>query len=282
MEKKKILICYYYKESHTINTDFPKSQVQNMSFFHQNHNNLSVPTNDPQIKMMNPPTPVRACVHTIEDGNITSAHEAQVVATPTFSDTPSPSINASVGASFMLQPVPLHKKASMKHAIVNPTRTSSIQKLPKPPLTPLVIPPTPSRTSSASPISINITPTRTSSIQHQQLTPATLTPGSTYSLHSPLTGSPLTPNNAHTMPSINSNKKQSMLPGGAEYHVQEGIKFHELGKLEQATEQFRLASNLDLPIGMFLYGISLRHGWVRRKKIDCYTFVYLLIVISGL
>jgi hypothetical protein len=68
------------------------------------------------------------------------------------------------------------------------------------------------------------------------------------------------------MPSINSNKKQSMLPGGAEYHVQEGIKFHELGKLEQATEQFRLASNLDLPIGMFLYGISLRHGWVRKKN----------------
>ncbi|KAI8886605.1 HCP-like protein [Backusella circina FSU 941] len=273
-----------YLEPNVASTEFPKSPVPNMSFFHQQHeNNLSVPMNDVQIKMMNPPTPVRACVHIIDSDDMTSAHQAHLVATPTFSDTPSPSISESVGASFMLQPVPLHKKVSTKQTIPNPTRTSSIQKLPKPPLTPLVIPPTPNRTTSSSasssPLSINMTPTRTSSIQHhqQQLTPATLTPSSTYSPHSPLTSSPLTPNNATMIPPVNShnnNKTKSMLPGGAEYHVLEGIKFHELGQLEQATEQFRLASDLDLPIGMFLYGISLRHGW-GCKKSEHSAFQYL-------
>lgn len=48
----------------------------------------------------------------------------------------------------------------------------------------------------------------------------------------------------------------------AERLVHEGIKFHEAGKLEQATDMFKLASNLNLPIAMFLYGVSLRHGWV--------------------
>lgn len=44
-------------------------------------------------------------------------------------------------------------------------------------------------------------------------------------------------------------------------HVQAGIEHHELGQLEKATHYFRLAAKEDCPIGMFLYGISLRHGW---------------------
>ncbi|ORZ00175.1 hypothetical protein BCR43DRAFT_468194 [Syncephalastrum racemosum] len=44
-------------------------------------------------------------------------------------------------------------------------------------------------------------------------------------------------------------------------HVQKGIEFHELGQLEKATHHFRLAAKDESPVGMFLYGISLRHGW---------------------
>ncbi|KAI8992294.1 hypothetical protein BDB01DRAFT_841631 [Pilobolus umbonatus] len=44
-------------------------------------------------------------------------------------------------------------------------------------------------------------------------------------------------------------------------HIQKGIEFHELGQLEKATHYFRLAAREGCPIGMFLYGISLRHGW---------------------
>jgi hypothetical protein len=62
-------------------------------------------------------------------------------------------------------------------------------------------------------------------------------------------------------------KKQSLKPTGeAERLVHEGIKQHEMGKLEQATELFKQASITELPIAMFLYGVSLRHGWVRFYK----------------
>jgi TPR repeat protein len=43
--------------------------------------------------------------------------------------------------------------------------------------------------------------------------------------------------------------------------VQKGIAHHEAGELEQATECFRRAAEMSNPNGMFLYGISLRHGW---------------------
>ncbi|KAI9315260.1 hypothetical protein BX666DRAFT_2019903 [Dichotomocladium elegans] len=46
-----------------------------------------------------------------------------------------------------------------------------------------------------------------------------------------------------------------------DHHVQRGIEFHELGELEKATHHFRLCAKEGSPIGMFLYGISLRHGW---------------------
>ncbi|RKP06194.1 hypothetical protein THASP1DRAFT_18771 [Thamnocephalis sphaerospora] len=43
--------------------------------------------------------------------------------------------------------------------------------------------------------------------------------------------------------------------------VQLGIKCHEAGDLEQATNYFKRAAEMSNPNGMFLYGISLRHGW---------------------
>lgn len=47
-----------------------------------------------------------------------------------------------------------------------------------------------------------------------------------------------------------------------ETFVQEGIIFHEKGQLEKATSLFRIAAEKENPLGMFLYGVSLRHGWV--------------------
>lgn len=61
------------------------------------------------------------------------------------------------------------------------------------------------------------------------------------------------------------NNKQFVRLSEAEAHVQKGIKYHEGGQLEKATQHFRAAADRDSPMGMFLYGISLRHGWVSKK-----------------
>lgn len=58
------------------------------------------------------------------------------------------------------------------------------------------------------------------------------------------------------------NNKQFKQMSDAEAHVQKGIRYHEGGQLEKATQHFRAAADRDSPMGMFLYGISLRHGWV--------------------
>jgi hypothetical protein len=74
------------------------------------------------------------------------------------------------------------------------------------------------------------------------------------------------------------HKKQSILPdNAAERLVHQGIKFHEAGKLEQATEMFKQASAMDLPIAMFLYGVSIRHGWV----INFNSLIYNISFIIG-
>lgn len=126
----------------------------------------------------------------------------------------------------------------------------------QPPLPPLVIPPTTHNSV------LMTTPTRTSSMM-KDTTPINFvhtpggvsTPGSCRS-----TDSPYTPKQTTLSP---SSKKQSFLPDNeAERLLHQGIKYHEAGKLEEATLLFKQASNLDLPIALFLYGISLRHGWV--------------------
>lgn len=46
--------------------------------------------------------------------------------------------------------------------------------------------------------------------------------------------------------------------------IQNGIRLHEKGQLEKATHEFRRAAAEDAPMGMFFYGLSLRHGWVNE------------------
>ncbi|ORX96983.1 HCP-like protein, partial [Basidiobolus meristosporus CBS 931.73] len=44
-------------------------------------------------------------------------------------------------------------------------------------------------------------------------------------------------------------------------YVQKAIYCHERNELEKAAHFFRLAACQGSPVGLFLYGISLRHGW---------------------
>ncbi|KAK9720090.1 hypothetical protein K7432_004351 [Basidiobolus ranarum] len=53
-------------------------------------------------------------------------------------------------------------------------------------------------------------------------------------------------------------------PNSSEFvedYIRRAIEHHEKGELEKATELFRIAAEKSSPLGMFLYGISLRHGW---------------------
>ncbi|ORZ16326.1 hypothetical protein BCR42DRAFT_451289 [Absidia repens] len=63
-----------------------------------------------------------------------------------------------------------------------------------------------------------------------------------------------------------SGKKKDEPVSEGEALLLEGIKYHESGKLEQATYYFHKASQLQLPMAMFFYGVSLRHGWGCQKN----------------
>lgn len=48
----------------------------------------------------------------------------------------------------------------------------------------------------------------------------------------------------------------------ADEYLQLGVQYHESGQLEKATHYWRMAAERDHPLGLFFYGIALRHGWV--------------------
>lgn len=318
----------YYQNNNDYSSKEPYipslSPVPNMNYFHnqqqhqqQQHNT----THDFEIRIMNQPKSVKSNVQYI----VEEEHPIQVQ--QAYLDTPQPSVavydyyQPSNNNSFSLQPVPFNKKVnnstcpaptatkSSSSSSNSNNNTTQSSRLPKPPLTPLVIPPTPVR-SSSSPNRTFMTPTRTSSIQNlhnDYHSPASATtPGSSRSLNSPnssglspFTASPCTPSPNTLLPhnmlpsplggnyiqqlqppqqqqsGTNKHKKHSFMPdSAAEKCVHEGIKFHEAGKLEQATDMFRQASNMDFPMGMFLYGVSLRHGWGCKKN-EHLAFQYL-------
>ncbi|KAI8601112.1 hypothetical protein EDD21DRAFT_305637 [Dissophora ornata] len=51
------------------------------------------------------------------------------------------------------------------------------------------------------------------------------------------------------------------MPERAEDYVRQGIEFHESGDISKATHYFRTAAELGDPVGMLMYGLSVRHGW---------------------
>lgn len=44
--------------------------------------------------------------------------------------------------------------------------------------------------------------------------------------------------------------------------IQRGIQYHENGDVDRATAEFKHAAEEGSPMGMFFYGLALRHGWV--------------------
>ncbi|KAI8978149.1 hypothetical protein BDB01DRAFT_697902, partial [Pilobolus umbonatus] len=44
-------------------------------------------------------------------------------------------------------------------------------------------------------------------------------------------------------------------------YLQLGMKYHEEGQLEKATYYWRLSAQGGSALGLFFYGIALRHGW---------------------
>jgi len=67
-----------------------------------------------------------------------------------------------------------------------------------------------------------------------------------------------TSNNLPISPTLTSpNTRQNQ----ADEFIQQAIQFHEANELEKATYYFKLAADKDSPLGLFLYGIALRHGW---------------------
>ncbi|KAF9426029.1 hypothetical protein BGZ76_002961 [Entomortierella beljakovae] len=51
------------------------------------------------------------------------------------------------------------------------------------------------------------------------------------------------------------------MPEKAEDFVRQGIEFHEIGDTAKATHFFRTAAELGDPVGMLMFGLSVRHGW---------------------
>ncbi|ORZ28935.1 hypothetical protein BCR41DRAFT_376284 [Lobosporangium transversale] len=51
------------------------------------------------------------------------------------------------------------------------------------------------------------------------------------------------------------------MPEKAEDYVRQGIELHENGDISKATNYFRIAAELGDPVGMLMYGLSVRHGW---------------------
>ncbi|KAF8985711.1 hypothetical protein BGZ46_002456 [Entomortierella lignicola] len=51
------------------------------------------------------------------------------------------------------------------------------------------------------------------------------------------------------------------MPEKAEDYVRQGIEYHEIGDIGKATFFFRTAAELGDPVGMLMYGLSVRHGW---------------------
>ncbi|KAI7832750.1 hypothetical protein BC939DRAFT_391036 [Gamsiella multidivaricata] len=51
------------------------------------------------------------------------------------------------------------------------------------------------------------------------------------------------------------------MPEQAEDYVRQGIEFHEIGEISKATHYFRTAAEIGDPVGMLMYGLSVRHGW---------------------
>ncbi|CAO3657457.1 unnamed protein product [Mucor hiemalis] len=65
--------------------------------------------------------------------------------------------------------------------------------------------------------------------------------------------------------SVNQDQRSITVDDSADY-LQLGMKYHEKGELEKATHYWRLSAESGSPLGLFFYGIALRHGWGCKKN----------------
>ncbi|KAF9414061.1 hypothetical protein BGZ94_000522 [Podila epigama] len=84
---------------------------------------------------------------------------------------------------------------------------------------------------------------------------------------SPSGGYNMNPHPAHHLPSGGYVRPEEAvgpsnpMPEKAEDFVRQGIEYHEVGDIAKATHFFRTAAELGDPVGMLMYGLSVRHGW---------------------
>ncbi|KAI9318126.1 hypothetical protein BX666DRAFT_1935015 [Dichotomocladium elegans] len=126
-----------------------------------------------------------------------------------------------------------------------------------------------SQSIPASPLSAHTAATLTSSIITSAVA-ATSTSGSG-------SGSGAEATSARPLPPIRP-RRQSTTKSSSSYHsaatdntaidpyLQLGMQCHEKGELEKATHYWRLSAENDSPLGLFFYGIALRHGWGCKKS----------------
>ncbi|CEP20185.1 hypothetical protein [Parasitella parasitica] len=81
------------------------------------------------------------------------------------------------------------------------------------------------------------------------------------SIHSSSTSS-----SSDRTPSSNSIKRLSQATEDTQDYLQLGMKCHEKGELEKATHYWRLSAEGGSPLGLFFYGIALRHGWGCKRN----------------
>ncbi|KAF9153512.1 hypothetical protein BG015_003247, partial [Linnemannia schmuckeri] len=80
-------------------------------------------------------------------------------------------------------------------------------------------------------------------------------------------GGPIKLHPAHHLPSNGYVRPEEAfgpsnpMPEKAEDYVRQGIEFHEIGEISKATQYFRSAAEMGDPVGMLMYGLSVRHGW---------------------
>lgn len=80
-------------------------------------------------------------------------------------------------------------------------------------------------------------------------------------------GGPIKLHPAHHLPSNGYVRPEEAfgpsnpMPEKAEDFVRQGIEFHEIGEISKATQYFRSAAEMGDPVGMLMYGLSVRHGW---------------------
>ncbi|KAI7849330.1 hypothetical protein BDC45DRAFT_448830 [Circinella umbellata] len=73
-------------------------------------------------------------------------------------------------------------------------------------------------------------------------------------------------NNNNTQESKQFIDHATSKKNSSDQYLQLGMQFHEKGELEKATYYWRLSAETESPLGLFFFGVALRHGWGCKKN----------------